>query len=496
MKDPRLRTVDTPTLHSVSAPFARGVCTESPFTGRPFEPDPGNTGGGKRERHSHEFCRLPDTPLSILLESGFFMPGNQHGGVFMELTLQKKAEIGEKTIPGFADRFGPAWVISAVAAGPATMASVAIAGGTFGYSFLWVVVLSALLAFINQYMSAKIGLIAGQGIIKIVEERWGRVWALILMVDALLATWLAAAALMKALVGVSGLITGIETSLWAFFWAGLLYSLLGKGGYRLLEKVSKTLVFLVVTCFIITAVKIHPDLGKMAAGLVPSLQGNVQEALMMAAIMGGAVHITIIAMHSYTVNERGWTPKEMPLAAMDTFMSMFVAFGLYSVSIFLTGAAWLHPQHAVIKNAIDLAKTLTPVLGPYAGTVFLIGLWGAVLSTLTPTFLAGGYFLADTFGWGKSIDDPRFKKAVLAGCLVSLAGPLLPGGWLIMLMIMLAMGLCGTPLIIAMNLLLLNKKSWAGEHANGIAVNILGVASLILTTFLAARWVLLKTGML
>jgi manganese transport protein len=312
------------------------------------------------------------------------------------------------------------------------------------------------------------------------------------MVDALLATWLAAAALMKALVAVSGLITGFSSPLWAVFWAGLLYVLLSRGGYRLLERVSKTLVFLIVTCFVITAIKIKPDLGQMVGGLVPTIRGNAKEALTMAAIMGGAVHITIIAMHSYTVNERGWTTRHMPLAALDTFLSMFVACGLYSVAIFLTGAAWLHPQHIQIKNAIDLARTLTPVLGPYAGAIFLAGLWAAVLSTITPTFLAGGYFLADTFGWKKDISDPRFKKAVLAGCLVSLAGPLLPGGWLIMLMVMLAMGLCGTPLIIAMNLLLLNGKSWAGEHANGAILNTFGVGSLVLTTFLAARWLLLQ----
>ena len=403
---------------------------------------------------------------------------------------------GAQAGTGVMNNFGPAWVISAVAAGPATMASVAIAGGTFGYSFMWVIVLSALLAFTNQYMAAKVGLIAGRGIIGIVEEQWGRTWALVLMVDALLATWLAAAALMKALVGVSGLITGFQSPVWAFFWAGLLYALLGRGGYRFLEKASKLLVFLVVACFMVTAIKMRPDLGAMVTGLLPTLQGGGKEALAMAAVMGGAVHITIIAMHSYTVNERGWTPRNMGLAAMDTFLSMFVAFGLYSVAIFLAGAAWLHPQQIEVKNAFDLAGALTPVLGPYAGAVFLAGLWGAVLSTITPTFLAGGYFLADTFGWGKDVSDPRFKKAVLAGCLVSLAGPLLPGGWLIMLMVMLAMGLCGTPLIIGMNLLLLNRKSWAGEHANGWVINGLGFFSLVLTIFLAARWMLMKFGVL
>jgi manganese transport protein len=408
--------------------------------------------------------------------------------------MNKLCACQENVSTGLIGRFGPAWVVSAVAAGPATMASVAIAGGTFGYSFLWVVVLSGFLAFINQYMAAKTGIIAGKGIIRIVEERWGRTWALILMIDALLATWLAAAALMKALVGVTGLVTGLSTPLWGVFWAGALGFLLVQGGYTLLERVSKWLVALVVCCFMITAITLRPDLGAMAAGLVPSFPDKGEAALMMAAIMGGAVHITIIAMHSYTVNQRGWTPKHLSLSALDTFLSMFVAFGLYSTAIFVTGAAWLHPRNIEIKTAFDLADALTPVLGPFAQPIFLIGLFAAVLSTITPTFMAGGFFLADAFGWTRDRTDNRFKKAILSGCLVSLAGPLLPGGWLIMLVVMLAMGLCGTPLIIAMNLMLLNTRSWAGEHRNGLLVNLLGLVSLVLTTFLAGRWVLVRCG--
>ena len=80
--------------------------------------------------------------------------------------------------PSFFGRFfrqmGPAWVVSAVACGPATMASVSIAGAHYGYQLLWVVVLSALLAFVVQFMAAKVGLIGGKGIIALVEERWGR----------------------------------------------------------------------------------------------------------------------------------------------------------------------------------------------------------------------------------------------------------------------------------------------------------------------------------
>ncbi|MBU4604110.1 MAG: divalent metal cation transporter, partial [Proteobacteria bacterium] len=109
----------------------------------------------------------------------------------------------------YARQMGPAWIVSAVACGPATLASVAIAGSTFGYELLWVVVLSAVFGTTAQYLAARIGILEGRGIISAATARLGKAWGWILAVDAVLATYLAAMVLMNALVGVTGLITGL-----------------------------------------------------------------------------------------------------------------------------------------------------------------------------------------------------------------------------------------------------------------------------------------------
>ena len=75
---------------------------------------------------------------------------------------------------------GPAWIISAVACGPATLASVSTAGARYSYNFLWVVVLSALFGTTAQYLAAKIGVVSGKGIIRTTEEHLGKTWAWIL----------------------------------------------------------------------------------------------------------------------------------------------------------------------------------------------------------------------------------------------------------------------------------------------------------------------------
>ena len=408
----------------------------------------------------------------------------------------KKISAGQdaSSLSRFFRQMGPAWIISAVACGPATMASVSIASALYGYQLLWVVVLSAFLAFVVQFMAAKVGLLGGKGIVALVEENWGNVWAWILMIDALLATWLAAAVLMKALVETTGLVTGIYTPWWSLGYAFLIFLLVGLGGYRWVESICKVLVAIVVVCFIVTLIVIKPDLSGMVKGLIPTFTGGSRGALMMAGIMGGAVHITIISMHTYNVNARNWGPDDLGLAWTDTFLSMFVAFGIYSVALFLAVATVLHPQGIEVKTAFDIARPLKPVLGVYAHGLFLAGFWAAVFSTITPTYLAAGYFIADKMKWEVSVRDPRFKAVVFLGCLISLVGPLVKGSFLLLLVTMLALGLCGTPLVVFFLLFLLNKKSWAKENCNGWLLNILGSAALLITSFLAVRFILAKTG--
>ncbi|MBM9613828.1 divalent metal cation transporter [Desulfobulbus rhabdoformis] len=385
---------------------------------------------------------------------------------------------------------GPAWIISAVACGPATLASVSIAGATYGYRLLWVVLLSAVFGTTAQYLAARLGILEGQGIIAATEQHMGKTWAWILTIDGLLATWLAAMVLMNALVGVTGLITGIESPFWGVGYGLVVGLFLVWKGYRKFETLCKVLVLFVVLCFIVTLFMAElspPDIGK---GLVPHFSGGIDAALMMAAIMGGAVHITIIGMHTYTTNARGWKTDDLALARFDTVSSMGFAFGLYSVAIFLVAAAVLHPHGITIRKASDAALALQPLLGDKAMHIFMAGLWGATLSTLSPTFMAGAYFLADKMGWERNVGDKGFALAVFAGCLVSMFGPFLKGSFFLLLPLMLALGLTGTPLIIALILYLLNRPDSA--QRNSFFLNCMGGLTLLVTSFLAVRFLLTR----
>ena len=390
---------------------------------------------------------------------------------------------------------GPAWVISAVACGPATLASVSIAGAKYAYSMLWVVVLSAVFGTTAQYLAAKIGVIENRGIIATTAARLGRVWAWVLTLYALFATWLAAIVLMSALSGVTSLITGIKTPFWGIPYGVLIGGFLVWKGYRWFEIVCKSLVAFVVACFIITLFMTDISLSGLAKGLLPNIPGGIHSALMMAAIMGGAVHITIIGMHTYNTNAKGWKRDDLGLARFDTVLSMGIAFGIYSIAIFLVAASVLHPNKVEVKTATDAALALEPLLGKNAMQIFLIGIWGAALSTISPTFMAGAYFLSDQLGLRLDVKGKGFASIVFLGCALSMLGPFIKGSFFLLLPLMLALGLTGTPLIIGIILYLLNRPEIVGREKNSLALNILGGLTFLVTAFLAARFVLTKLGL-
>src|SRR6056297_684562 len=242
-------------------------------------------------------------------------------------------------IRDYVSEMGPSWVAGSIAAGPATMASLVAAGAGFDYALLWVVVLSAVAGALAQYLAMRLGLLTEQGIVGVVEEHLGETWAWILVADVVVAAGVAQLVIMNTVATVSATMTGVDARIWGVVWALVLVAGLSGKGYRFVELAAKILVSGVVLAFVTSLFVVPIDPGRAAAGLVPSLPAG--SAVVAAGILGGAVHITLITMHSYTMRARGWTEREYGLATFDVGASMLVAFGIYSVAIFLVAASVL-----------------------------------------------------------------------------------------------------------------------------------------------------------
>ena len=391
-------------------------------------------------------------------------------------------DVSAGSVGSYLSAMGPSWVAGAIAAGPATMASLVTAGASYDYALLWVVVLSAVAGALMQYLAMRLGVLTERGIVGVVEAHLGDWWAWILVVDVVIASGVAQLVIMKTVASVSATLTGIPAWVWGVVWATILALGLAGRGYRFLELAAKALVIAVILAFVASLFVVPIDPAPAAAGLVPSLPGG--SALVAAGILGGAVHITLITMHSYTMRARGWTSEDYGLATFDVGISMLVAFGSYSLAVFLVAASVLSDPSL---STIGAAQALGPLVGENARLLFLLGLGGAAVSTLGANTIVPPFVLADKFGWETSVADTRYRALLAAVALLSAPGAVIGGQVLGQLVLVLALGTVGTPFAIAVVLYLLNSA--AVPQPNSTLANLGGIALLVVTGGLAANFV-------
>jgi manganese transport protein len=382
---------------------------------------------------------------------------------------------------GYAGEMGPSWVAGAIAAGPATMASLITGGAAYGYDLLWVVVLSAFAGALAQYLAMRLGLLTESGIVSVVESHLGEWWAWLLVADVVIAAGVAQLVIMNTLASVSATITGTDAWIWGLVWASVLALGLAGRGYGLLESAAKLIVATVVVAFVASLFVVPVDPGAAVGGLVPSLPGG--GALVAAGILGGAVHISLITMHSYTMRAKGWTDSEYGLATFDIGASMLVAFGIYSVAIFLVAASVLSDPDLTTVGA---AQALGPLVGENARWLFLLGLGGAAVSTLGGNTIVPPFVLADKLGWETTVSDPRYRGLLAAVALLSAPGAMIGGQVIGQLVLVLALGTVGTPFAIALVVYLLNSP--AVSRPTATATNVGGLALLSVSGALAANF--------
>lgn len=387
-------------------------------------------------------------------------------------------------------KLGPTWLAGAIAAGPATMATVITAGAAFGYGMLWVVVVAAILGATAQYLSMRLGLLTEQGIVATVEEHLGEFWAWILVIDTVLASGLAQIVIMKTVADVSAAATGIDPRIWGVTWALILALGLAGGGYSIAELGAKAIVSAVVIAFVVSVLIVPINGAEAISGLVPTVPTDPSAALIAAGVLGGAVHVTLITMQTYTMRARGWTREDYDLGLFDVGTSMLLAFGVFSVATFLVAASVLHtPDIAAAElDALTAAEALGPLAGDYAAALFLIGLWGAAISTLGANTVVPPYLLADKLDWDQDVTDSRFRAAVLAVALLGAAGAFLEGAFFPLLSLMLAFGLVGTPFALVIVLYLLNDSE-AVPETNPMLANSGAIILILVTVTLAGDFV-------
>src|SRR5437868_10179955 len=210
------------------------------------------------------------------------MMATRSGGVV------RPAVLGERILSG-TSRFrllpflGPAFIACVAYIDPGNFATNIAGGSQFGYTLVWVIVASNLMAMLIQTLSAKLGIATGRNLPEVCRDQFSRRTSLLLWVQAEaiamatdLAEFLGAAIGFHLLIGTSLFPAAVLTGIASFLILGL-----QRFGFRPLEAVITAIVVVIGTCYVIELFYANPDLGAVAKhAVVPQFNGS--ESLLLA----------------------------------------------------------------------------------------------------------------------------------------------------------------------------------------------------------------------
>jgi len=307
-------------------------------------------------------------------------------------TTKKKTVFGK-----FLAFMGPAYIVSVGYMDPGNWATDIAGGAQFGYTLVWVLLMSNLMALLLQSLSAKLGLVAGLDLAqanRLTYPKFVNFFLYILAELAIIATDLAEVIGMA--IGLN-LLFDIDL-IWAVSITALdtflIFFLIGKG-MRKMEAFIMGLIFIIGASFFIEMLLAKPDLGEVVGGFMPSIPNET--ALYIAiGIIGATVMPHNLYLHSALVQTRKFAKDEKSLKQaikfnfLDSVIALNLAFLVNAAILILAAATFYKTGNFHVSEIEDAYKLLQPLLGTkWAPILFAVALIAAgQSSTLTGT-LAG-----------------------------------------------------------------------------------------------------------
>jgi len=301
---------------------------------------------------------------------------------------------------------GPATIVSIAYIDPGNYGTDIQAGSSFNYDLLWVVWLSSAMAMMLQYLSGKIGIATGQSLPEIMREKlkkrtfivpyWLASEASSAATD--LAEYLGTVIALNLLFGVPMIYASIFGALDV-----ILILAVTTRKFRLLEKMFILFVSIISFGYLYEVFIIQPDFPLVLYhSFVPSI-ANLDALMISVGIIGATVMPHALFLHSWlTKNKSKDEPieekrEQRKIHLKENIIILTIA-GMVNAVILMTAAAAFNANFSNVASISDAYKTLIPLFGIGAGTVFVITLLASGISSSVVGTLAGQTIMEGLLG--------------------------------------------------------------------------------------------------
>ncbi len=292
---------------------------------------------------------------------------------------------------------GPAYLVSVGYMDPGNWATDIAGGSQFGYTLIWVLLMSNMMALLLQSLSARLGVVRQLDLAQASRRAYNPgvnfiLWLLaeIAIAACDLAEVLGMAIGLKLLFGLP-LIWGVSITV----LDTLLLLVLQNYGMRKIEAFIITLVVIIGMSFLVEMIFAKPAMGELALGFIPTLP-NDQALYIAIGIIGATVmphnlylHSSLVQTRRIDTSERGiWSAIKYNL--IDSAIALNAAFFVNAAILVLAASTFYKAGLFEVSNIEDAYKFLEPLLGTqWAPLLFGVALVAAGQSSTITGTLAG-----------------------------------------------------------------------------------------------------------
>jgi NRAMP (natural resistance-associated macrophage protein)-like metal ion transporter len=350
------------------------------------------------------------------------------------MTEEKREQERSKffSIKSFGKSLGPGVITGASDDDPSGIATYSQAGARFGLGLLWMSLFQLPMMIVVQEMCARIGLVTGKGLGKVIRDRYSYKVSYPLSTLLLIANTINISADIGAMAAsIKLVVPDIPIVLATFIFSAIIISAEILIPY---EKYVRLLKYLTISLFayVATAIIVGGNFAQIfLATIIPHIEFTPSYAMMFVAIFGTTISPYLffwqaseeaeedVAKHKIKEMGEG-TPdiskKEIMTMKKDVAAGMLFS-QLITWVIIITTAGSLHMNGITdIQTADQAALALEPLVKsfPYSGelskVIFALGIIGTGLLAIPVLAGSSAYALSETFGWKEGLGK-KFGKA-------------------------------------------------------------------------------------
>ncbi|MEJ6595707.1 Nramp family divalent metal transporter [Parasphingorhabdus sp.] len=367
--------------------------------------------------------------------------------------------------------------------GTGSVTTMAKAGATYGMSLLWTVLISCVATYVMIGAYGRYTLVTGETALQAFRKHIHPAVGLFFIVALTVGVG-------GSVMGVMGIVAeisfewskayfvgGIAPIYWAAFFVSLVFFIFWNGRTQFFERALAVIVAIMAASFVLNFFLLMPPPLDIAEGLIPSVPDVAETEtmgqgplLLIASMVGTTLFSGLFIIRTTLVKEAGWTIKDDKQQRRDALFAVVMMF-VISAAIMAAAAGTLFAEGIGLDAPAQMITLLEPLAGPFAASIFAVGIIAAGVSSQFPNVLMLPWLLCDYQNSERDMTLPKYRMMVFFISLLGLVVPLFEARPLFIMIASQAFNVVLLPATVACIFYLGNRKDLMGAHRHGLLTN-------------------------